>query len=119
MANAQKVDIDLELSRLEYDDATRPQRAVLMIETAKSYAGSLRSQATVYWLGLHGRSTCMAFFGGGGDFNRHLFSSAKTVKATQKAIDTQHAQVFTPEVIAGLVQAAKDYYSKGSDSVAA
>jgi hypothetical protein len=59
------------------------------------------------------RSQCIGLLGaGGGDFSRDLHRSATTVKATQKAIDKQHAEVFTPDVVAGLTDAAKAHYVK-------
>ncbi len=112
MSAAQKQDIDLAIKRLEYGEADRPQHAVLTIETSKHYNGGLISDATVYWVGAHSRQNTMALHGDGGDYRKRLFNSARTVKATQRAIDRQHAEVFTPEVVAGLVQAAHEHYAR-------
>ncbi len=48
----------------------------------------------------------------GGDYEKRLKVSERTVKATQKAIDRQHAEVFTPEVVAQLSGYAKLHYAR-------
>lgn len=111
MANAQKQDIDLGITRFEYGEASRERRAVLQIETSKYYNGGLISDAGVYWVGDHSRQNCMSLGGDGGDYGKRLKISAKTVKATQRNIDAQHAEVFTSEAIERLTQAAKDHYA--------
>lgn len=118
MATPQKQDIELDISRLEYNDATRPQRAVLTLETAKSYRGGLESDAKVYWVGKNFRSFAMSLSAkGGGDFSKLVLHSHPTVKATQKAIDSQHMQAFTAEAVAELVASAKAYYAAGLDKL--
>lgn len=112
MANKREQDIDLDITRFEYGDAGRPQRAVLTICTEKGYDGGLRSEATVYWVGNHCRSNMMTIGGSaGGDFRKNLKRTERTVKATQKNIDAQHAEVFTAEVVAALTEAAKAHYA--------
>src|SRR3954469_2578909 len=101
MATAQKQDIDLGITRFEYGDADRKQVAVLQIETSKGYRSGLESDATVYWIGNNMRSTCVSI--GGERFHEDFRKTVKVVrdiKATQKAIDKQHAEVFTPEDVA-------------------
>lgn len=110
MAKDQEQDIELGIVRFEYGDQARPRRAVLTINTGKSYNGGLSSTCTVFWVGGHSRQTAMGLGSGLGDFSKRMYMSERTVKATQKAIDKQHAEVFTPEVLAGLTQAAKDHY---------
>lgn len=112
MATDRKQDIDLGLTRNEWGDATRPQTCVLEISTGKHYYG-LGAQAQVYWLRPQSRS-CALGLGGGGDFSKTL---AKVLgrRATQKAIDTLHAQTFTPETIAALTAEALAYYAEGKD----
>lgn len=113
MAKEQQSDIDLGITRFEYGDTERPQRAVLTVSTSKYYNGGLISNATVYWVGDHSRQNMMCLGDpSGGDYTNRLKVSARTVKATQKAIDTQHAEVFTAEAIARLTQAAKDHYAR-------
>lgn len=111
MATAQKRDIDLGITRYEYGDAGRAQRAVLQIETSKYYNGGLISDAAVYWVGVHCRQNCISLGTDGGDYGKRLKISGREVKATQKAIGTQHAEVFADEVVAGLVAAAKERYA--------
>ncbi len=109
MANNQEQDIELGLNRLEYGDHGRSQRAVMTISTGKGYNGGLRSSVTVSWCGDGFRQHAFGMGGGGGDFSKALKTSER-VKATQKALDKQHAEVFTPEVIAQLTEAAKAHY---------
>src|SRR4051812_32200214 len=112
MATAQKQDIDLGITRYEWGKLDRKQVAVLQIETSKHYNGGLESDATVYWVGNRIRSTCMSIGGtGDGDFRKGV-AIVRNVKATQKAIDRQHAGVFTPEVVAQLMEGAKLHYAK-------
>ncbi len=111
MANDQKQDINLGIRRFEYGDPARPFDAVLTIKTTKHYDGGLASTATVFWTGLHARQHMFGIGTAGGDFDKGLRLSARTVKATQRAIDRQHAEVFTPEVIARLKQDAREHYA--------
>lgn len=110
MAKDQKQDIDLGIVRLEYGDAARPQRGVLTIETSKHYNGGLSSTAQVCWVGANFRSHVFVIGTGAGDFSKTVLID-RTKKATQKAIDTQHATAFTAEEIARLTQLAKDHYA--------
>lgn len=111
MAQAQKQDIDLGIVRLEYGDAARPQRATLQIETSKYYNGGLISDAGVYWVGATCRQQLISMGGDDGDWQKRMIVN-RTAKATQKNIDTQHAQAFTPEVIAQLAEYAKLHYAR-------
>lgn len=111
MSADKKQDIDLGITRFEYGEMERPQRAVLTISTGKGFNGGLRSCVTVFWLSPGSRSTMLGL-GGGGDFSKTVKVSDRTVRATQKAIDTQHAEVFTPEAIEELKQAATAHYAK-------
>lgn len=112
MAEGRKQDIDLGIVRLEYGDTARVQRAVLTIDTDKYYNGGVVSSATVYWVSSHSRQNCMSLGGDGGDYRRRLRVTSKEVRATQKNIDLQHAQVFVEDVVAGLVMAAKAHYAE-------
>lgn len=111
MAETTKQDIELGITRLEYGDAERPQRAVLQIETSKYYNGGLISDASVYWIGRNCRQQMIGLGGSGGDYSKRLIVSERTVRATKGNIAKQHAAAFTPEVVAGLTQAAKDHYA--------
>lgn len=112
MATSQTKDIGLGIIRYEYGEADRPQCAVLEIETSKYYNGGLISTASVYWVGENCRQQMMSLGGDtDGDYSKRIKVSAKTVKATQKAIDAQHAEVFTPEAIAQLAEYAKLHYA--------
>lgn len=111
MANAQKQDIELGITRFEYGELDRKQVAVLQIETSKYYTGGLISDAGVYWVGSHCRQNCMSLSAdASGDYGKRLIVN-RAAKATQKAIDKQHAEAFTPEVVARLVEAAKAHYA--------
>lgn len=112
MAISRKQDIQLGIVRCEYGDLNRKRFAVLEIETGKYYNGGLISDANVYWVGDHSRQSCLSLGGKDSDYNKRLKISAKTVKATQKAIDTQHAEVFTAEAVADLVKYAKLHYAR-------
>lgn len=115
MASKQTQDINLNLTRNEWGKPDgKLQSAVLTIETDKHYNGGLDATATVFWFGDHSRSHAFGL-GGGGDFSKTLAVN-KTARATQKAIDTLHAQTFTPEVIASLTAEAIAYYVDGKDS---
>jgi len=111
MATKQTQEIELGLTRNEYNDPTRTFRAVLEIETDK-WTGEIRATAKVMWHGHHSRQHAYGL-GGGGDFSKTLAKSP--ARATQKAIDTLHAQTFTPEVIAALTAEALDWYATGKD----
>lgn len=110
MAHDQKQEIDLGITRLEYDDPARPQRATLTLTTSKHSSGGLSSEATVFWIGFHSRQHAYGL-AGGGDFIKRLLIN-KAARATQSNIDRQHSQVFTPSVIEELTNAAKQYYAK-------
>lgn len=111
---AQDKTLHIELGRTRPDYGNRTKTAQLTLETRKHYNGGLVSSARVDWVGLN--SVSHAFSIGGpdnsGDFSKDLSRSERTVKATQKAIDTQHARVFTPEVINEMVTQAKEYYDR-------
>lgn len=112
MATKKTEDIDLGITRLEYGDTARPQRAVLTIETSKYYNGGLISDASVYWIGKHSRQQTISMgTPGGGDYSKRLKISGQNVKATQRAIDNQHAEVFTTETKVRLSEAAKAHYT--------
>jgi hypothetical protein len=103
-----KQEIELGLNRLEYDDPGRPFRAVLVLETDKHYNGGVESNATVFWVGSHSRQHAFGL-AGGGDFRKSI-QRDKTLRATQKAIERQHATAFTPEAIEELTRAAIAHY---------
>lgn len=116
MAHKQTQDINLNLTRNEWGNPDgKLQTAVLNIETDKAYSGGLDSRAQVFWLADHSRS-CAIGMGHGGDFSKKIAVN-KALRATQKAIDTMHAAVFTPEVIASLTAEALAYYAEGNDKV--
>lgn len=92
-------------------DLGRASRGSLELETGKHYSGGIRSHYTVFHIG-----ECM---------KQHQFSLSRvgkgdasgTVKtvpgiATQRKIDAQHADVFTPEVIEEIRLKALAHYGK-------
>lgn len=111
MAQRRTQDIDLGITRLEYGDANRPQRAALTLATGKYYNGGLVSGVAVFWVGRYSRQQMIGLGSKEGDFSMGRIKINRETKATQKAIDRQHAEVFTPEVIEQLTQAAKAHYA--------
>lgn len=111
MATSQRQDIELGIMRYEYGDSDRKQVAVLQIQTTKHYNGGLISDASVYWVGKNSRSQLMSLGAGGGDYSKRVKVSGREVKATQKAIDKQHAEVFTAELLAQMTDEARLYYA--------
>lgn len=107
MAQARITSINLGLERLE---SGRPTHAELVLETEKhSFRKGITSDATVFWVGDCFRVHAFGMGGPGGDFSRRiLWDQTKT--ATQKAIDTQHAAVFTAAKIEELTAQAKAHY---------
>lgn len=113
MATQQTQDIDLDMNRLEYeDDPTSRRHAVLTLTTRKYYGGGIISDAIVYWDNGRSRQHRVSLGGNGSDYDKRLHLSEKTVKATQRNIDRQHTEIFTPEVVAILTQSAKAHYSQ-------
>ena len=109
VAHDQRQDIELGITRYEYGESARSRSAVLEIRTGKGYNGGVRSDCSVFWVGLNSRQLCA----GHGWFwwRLRLKQSKTTIKATQKAIDKQHAEVFMPEVVEALKAEAKAHYA--------
>jgi hypothetical protein len=103
MAQDQKQFIPLEYLNRN-DHSGRLETARLRLETRKSHNGGLYSGANVEFCrdGMVTFELC-------GDFSIKILHN-RAARATQKAIDTQHAQVFTAEAIAGLQDQVKAYY---------
>jgi hypothetical protein len=100
MANSVKTQI--EISELNEDGKV----AVLTLETNKANRG-ISSFAQLAFRQSDGCITFQMF----GDFSSRLFHD-KMARATQKAIDTQHAQVFTPAKIAEITTTMFAHYAK-------
>jgi hypothetical protein len=102
--------ITIELPFTTNDDGTH-RVAKLELTTEKAYSGGIESKAYVFW---HGTNSRQHAFGlcrdGSGDFAMTITKTDRTVRATQKAIDTQHAAVFTTERIAKLSALATAHY---------
>ena len=111
MAQDRETIIDLGLERRDFQDRT--ERAELRLTTRKPYSGGLQSSARVDWVGNGWRSHALGF-GAGGDFSGTVLTN-KTARATQKAIDTQHATAFPPAVVEELTLTAKAYYGLGKN----
>lgn len=109
MAQKKTQHIDLGITRV---DMGREVRAELTVETDKGYRGGIESDARVSWVG-NGFRTHAFGLGAGGDFTKKFLLTPGI--CTQKKIDTQHAQVFTPEVLDALTAEAKDYYANNRD----
>lgn len=102
MTNAKKQSIEPGITK---QDSGRDVRAVLRLTTGKGSSG-IFSTANVVWVG-GGFESCMLF----SDYSVRLIND-KTARATQKAIDTQYAVVFTEAKVAELTVAAKAFYAK-------
>lgn len=101
MANAQKLIIDLSLTKVEYSET---REGKLELETGKGSGREIVSRATVFWHGDIGKSTVLF-----GDFNKRVM--VQPAPATQKNIDIQHAAAFTHDIIAALKVAATVHYT--------
>ncbi len=106
MATDRREDIDLGME--QKGDGDRTKRAVLELRTSSGFRSGIRSSVTVFWIENGFRST-MLF----GDYSKNLATTDK--RATQKAIDTQHANVFTQAEINLQVAAAKAHYATKED----
>jgi hypothetical protein len=110
MAVARKRDIPLGIKRLEsFGGETR--EAVLQIETSKGYTKGVESDATVFWVGGGCRSRMIGLGNGPGSDYSLRVQVDRNIRATQQAIDRQHAGVFTPERVSEIVEAAKLHYA--------
>jgi len=87
MANDANTTISLPLTKKDYDGTTKT--AQLDLRTYRASNGQLLSQAHVSWVG-GGFQTTEIF----GDFSKVYARTA--ARGTQKNIDAQHAEVFTP-----------------------
>lgn len=81
----------------------------LTLETGKSYKGGIESSFKVCHVGKNFTSHAFGLGSGLGDFSGKILRVVGI--ATQKKIDAQHAQVFTPEVIADITAKALAYYA--------
>ncbi len=106
MAITPKNDIPLGIMRLEFGVTGREQTAVIEVSTLKGYNGGLVSSAQVFWVSPDSRSFMIY-----GDFSKRVHVSPRGVKATQKALDAQHAEVFTGTAIHQLIDEARAYYA--------
>jgi hypothetical protein len=109
MANKIEQIIDLNFSKDDHGDT---MHANLHIETDKGFRKDIRSEARVFW---HGRNSRQHTFGlaGGGDFSKTL--KTQPAIATQKNIQKQWDEVFTPESIAAITDEAKAWYESGQN----
>ncbi len=103
----------IELGLTRTDDTGKVRKAILVLKTDKYLRGGLKSSATVFWEGFNSRQHAYGL-GGGGDYSKTLLQSPG-VRATQKAIDIQHAQVFTDESRSDLTTDSRQWYADGKD----
>lgn len=103
MANDKRQDIELGITR---DKGASKERAVLELRTSKGFRSGVQATATVFWISEDGYRSRLLF----GDFQQNV-AATPAVKATQKAIDTLHAQAFTTAEIEALTEKAKEYYA--------
>ncbi len=101
MATEPKYDIELGFTK---QDMGQTYNAVLQVWTYK-YEGRIVSSVQVFWVGDQSRMTELF-----GDFDKTVLTTKQ--RGTQKAIDRQHAEAFTADKVAELVQAAKDHTAK-------
>jgi hypothetical protein len=111
MAQDKKQLIDLGLTRV--DNTGRTTHGRIRLETGKHYNGGLVSDVHGEWVGDHFVTHAMSIGGPDalGDFAEVLHRTARDVKATQKSIDTQHARVFTSEVVEAVTRRALAHYA--------
>jgi len=87
------------------------QQAFLKLETAKQNSGGIFSSASVEF-----HSEGSVSFEVFGDFSKVILRDQKA-RATQKAIDTQHTNVFTQASIEQIKDSVISYYAaKGADA---
>jgi len=103
----------IELGLTRNDSTGEVRKAILILKTDKDLRGGLKSSAIVFWEGFHSRQHAFGL-GCGGDYSRTLRRSPG-VRATQKAIDTQHARIFTDELRANLTTESRQWYADGKD----
>jgi len=112
MGKAKEIAIRIPLPHLDRVKDGKPERAKLSLQTYKPYSGGLLSSARVDFVSPEGWQThACGLGGGGGDYSRSFFHN-KAARATQSAIDKQHAEVFTPDVIAGIQSAIVLHYAR-------
>lgn len=110
MATKRIIVIELpELVRPADRYETSPRRCVLHLETDKAYNGGVDATAQVGWADNRGFRQIALGIGGGGDFSR-TYAKVKGA-ATQKRIDTMHADVFTPDFIESIKAEVRTYYA--------
>lgn len=106
----------IPMPELDPGDGTKAQ---LNLATVKTSGGSISSCAHVEYKhapsasGFTGTS-CLLY----GDFRKYL-TNARGVRGTQKNIDTQHANVFTPGQIETIKAEAVAFYAKKKAEAAA
>jgi hypothetical protein len=105
----------IELGLTRTDDTGEVRKAIFVLKTDKDLRGGLKSSATVFWEGFHSRQHAYGL-GRGGDYSKTLLQSPG-IRATQKAIDTQHSQVFTNELRADLTTESRQWYADGKDKL--
>jgi hypothetical protein len=113
MATERSEVIELDLTRT--DDGGELRKAILVLKTDKDLRGGLKSSATVFWQGFHSRQHAFGI-SGGGDYAKTLLQSP-SVRATQKAIDSQHEHVFTKTLRADLTTESRQWYADGKDKL--
>jgi hypothetical protein len=112
MAQKRVIRIDLpELDRSKDDPRKHltTGKCRLTLETDKAYSGGVDCTAQVSWIDERGFGTMALGIGGGGDFSR-TYTKIKG-PATQKKIDTLHADVFTPDFIESIKSEVRTYYA--------
>jgi hypothetical protein len=115
MAESRTIKIDLGLTQAEDGSTITAQ---LELETRKHSSGGITSNATVFWVGNHMKRHAFSLGSGRGDFEAKV-AADRNAKATQKAIDYQHHNAFTPQRIAELTEAAKAHYANQQKQSAA
>ena len=99
MANGVKQRIELGITNSE------GRKGILTLRTDKGYRGGVRSDGHVTWSdGRFESCTLLQDFSMVARLN-------PTARATQKAIDAQHAAVFTPDVVEAITAEAKGFYA--------
>lgn len=108
MATEAATNIELGLTRNEFGET---RRAVLVLRTDKhSFKKGMKSDAYVWWICGTGKQHAFGLASGTGDYEKEL-QFTQLARVTQKAIEAQHAEVFTSEIVESLINQAKNWYA--------
>jgi F0F1-type ATP synthase gamma subunit len=103
---ARHVGSEIELGITRQEGRMGPERAVLVMNTDRGTYGGVHSGAMVQWVNEANEYRCHTLVT---DYCAKV--AVSMARATQRNIDRQHAQAFSEETVAKLVEAAKAHYA--------